>query len=247
MARAIEVNGISIVNDITVQCNKLDEIGQVACEHGIGHGLVGHGGYTITSLDQVLPICDKLEPGARINGCETGVFMEYSFRNLLLYDTQGKQGMVKLTETNVYGPCNDIGVTFRPTCVWELPNWWAVTNPQLTADQQIALSGGWCEKIDGKPDGLSGACFEGIGSAYTASLNLDIPKVISACDLATKSASYRLRCLAASAYALRAAGKTDYAASCGQFGLSGSSLTYCQNYASSHPQQRGSQLIPKDL
>lgn len=245
VAVAIEEHGDAIADDIMTECKKLDdEVGITACEHGIGHGLVAHGDYSLESLRKVLSECEALHPGSRINGCATGAFMEYNFRRLESYRMQDSIPVTPLTSDNTYGPCYEVGAGFRPTCVRELPNWWTATEVTVPFSERVSTMGKRCSEIDGNPNGLSGACFEGMGRNIAAEVNLNADKVVTACNTSTEEPGYRLRCLSGAAYEFRAANAPDFAATCENFKLSGASLWFCQKYMTTSPSLRGNAPVP---
>lgn len=248
VAVAIEEHGGDVVDELMDVCKtRGDEIGIVACEHGIGHGLVGYGDYSLDSLKRILPSCERLSPGARINGCMTGAFMEYNFRRLESYKMNDSIPLVPLTDENVYGPCFDVDEASRPTCVRELPDWWTASETKIPFDIRVERMGARCEAVDTDADGLSGICFEGLGKIIAANDDLDAARISASCRRATASAEFRLRCLSGAAYEFRAAREPDYASACERLGLSDDALRFCAAYVAASPAERGRSPVPDDV
>ncbi|MSU74150.1 hypothetical protein EXS56_03345 [Candidatus Kaiserbacteria bacterium] len=129
----------------------------------------------------------------------------------------------------------------------ELPNWWTAAEVTVPFPERVAAMGTRCSEIDGNPDGLSGACFEGIGKIIAAEVNLNADRVVTACDTSTNAPGYRLRCLSGASYEFRAANAPDFAATCEDFKLSGASLEFCREYMTTRPPQRGTTPVPAGI
>jgi hypothetical protein len=126
IGEAINDMGIDIMHTLDKLCNeKPYKNGNSACQHGIGHGLLGHMGYREEDLLQALNYCSSLTYKGPLAGCAGGAFMEYNQRSMA--DPAGSGNFHReLDPSDPYDPCNDVKDQFKIACYYNLSAWWKV-------------------------------------------------------------------------------------------------------------------------
>lgn len=224
MGRAIAEEGILVVERLNRACRDTFRERSFFCEHGIGHGVLGYFGYDEPSLAKALSVCERGESEDLLNGCYTGVFMEYYLRNVL----SGGVDPRPLEGGDWYAPCPTLQGTSRWLCYYARGQWWNVllkreglAEPDILA-RMLAL----CDEAAGQ-DRM--ACLRGIGHIVPYMVEQDIPRVREMCD-AFGPEPLRVLCLAEASNAiLLERGSTVAEVLCK--GLSGESRAYCDAYA----------------
>jgi len=175
--KAVSEKGIEVALDFDKECVKNFGSGAVGCFHGIGHGLVEFLGYQ--KIEDALVICAKLTWQGVYSGCQSGVFMEYNFRNSV---NNGESVVtVREIEKNLYEPCQSINQRFKQACYFEQASWWR----QILATDFVKM-GGLCDDLykENKE-----ACLLGLGYSIADRSGFSKGSVIEACNLMPNSYS----------------------------------------------------------
>lgn len=175
LGSAINTEGLEIASSLSKNC--FDHLGKdgLACQHGIGHGILSSIGYDFESLVKSLDSCDNLEIKDPIGGCLGGVFMEYNFQTMLLDDGKTRQ----FQDNNPYFPCFSINKKFASGCIYQQAQWWlsSVTEPDF--NQRIEKIDSLCLQL---PSGkYQVQCYKGLGVNILAYLNYDTAEAKKIC------------------------------------------------------------------
>jgi len=194
VGRAIAARGVASAKDLNNECKKLAQ--SSACQHGIGHGVLGSLGYTPKDLTEALSICTDLEHNDPMIGCESGVFMEYNLRTML-----GTQNPVRPVDarggSTFYEPCVSLTSTstiLKQSCVFLLAQWWWVlfeANTNLPAEIKFSEMGKRC---NGLPEDMQKICFEGMGQLAPPAAGFDAVGARKLCENASKERAHQLQC-----------------------------------------------------
>lgn len=181
IARAIETQGLSVVARMSDACLR---VGDLACQHGIGHGLIAHLGYETDALQEALEICEGLPHGDSIGGCIGGAFMEYNLRTMV------GEGYVRESSDH-HEPCLSIPDRFRAACYFSAPQWWF----ESLSDDAFPVMGARCRTLEAR---LARTCFDGIGNIVGLVTEYDAVRGAARCDEAG-SGRERLWCRSSAA------------------------------------------------
>lgn len=187
LGRAINERGIGVAGELNQSC--LDILGESAhfCQHGIGHGLQAHFGYTDVDLKAALDICQTLSENDPIGGCNGGVFMEYNLHTML-----GDISSIR-EEEDVFAPCNDLAEPYLPACHFWQPQWWMQHEPATS--ETMSRIGDYCERMNGK-SALQYRCFEGIGNLVAPAVDFDGERILELCRATSADVTLRAACIA---------------------------------------------------
>lgn len=222
---AIHYEGLEVVDDLNDACMS-DRMSSVACQHGIGHGILTYVGYDEAALRDALQKCTTFPGGNAIMGCYGGVFMEYNLRTMLSLDGVG----MRERGEDVYYPCTILDETDRPACYHWLPQWWTATSEQ-TIEDTYAEIGGWCRAVEEARERRQ--CFEGVGNMAVYWSDYVPDTAVTLCTLATDGeAAADRHCRSAAAKALFSIPATRPSAFDVCTGLSAPDLAYCREYGS---------------
>ncbi len=226
LASAIEEHGISEVQTLNEDCWNSLVSSPLACQHGIGHGVLGYFGYGSSSLDKALSLCKDLPMSDSIGGCYGGVFMEYNMRTMLDYNDKVRP----VTDNDIYAPCDTLADEYKKACVFWQPQWWLVKVYGNKAGVGVFTKMGKnCDTI-GKDTLLKRLCYEGLGTVAPLYVDNSPTKAASFCNAASTEALYKLYCLSYAANDISlVAGASEGAKVCA--GLTGASAEYCSAYA----------------
>lgn len=183
-ARAILEEGIGAAKRLHERCE-----GDLSCEHGIGHGLIAYGGYTVKSLRNALAKCNELPSADPSAGCRSGIFMEYTLRSMLA------EGGQKFDANRPFGDCAAVEARDAPMCFFSLPTWWQNTGPwEAYGPERIASTmAAWCE---GAPDAdTRRSCVGGIGRVVVDLAAREARAAKRLCQTTFSEASDTLLCL----------------------------------------------------
>lgn len=182
---AIVTEGLNLVTKLDAQCLSLDKGKRSPCQHGIGHGVLQFLGYD--HLNEALAECDRTERLGPMNGCPTGVFMEYNLR--VLEDENGSLIATPrpLDQKDPYIPCESIPDRYRLSCYHELPSWWSTV-----LENNYAAVGELCTGIS-DPAILSG-CLASVGGVIADRSGFDVTTVERECNTMSSN-QYRNYCL----------------------------------------------------
>ena len=134
-ATAINKEGLATIKEILKMCQKLpNSIRSKSCQHGIGHGILAHFGYSLNNLSQSLKECDLIEQKYS-ETCSSGVFMEYNFQSM----HTNSQQVRKLDPAKPHFPCDSINPESRPGCYFQQTQWWltSLSGTNVEKVQQI--------------------------------------------------------------------------------------------------------------
>jgi len=236
VADAIQEHGLSVLTSLFASCAENDPLAAFACEHGIGHGLLGYQGYSAADLDQALALCRAHDPEQLLNACEDGVFMEYNMRFLLTIESSSTAPTLRPSDPkDPLAPCDTIGAGYAYSCAYELPKWW-LSSSALAGTARIRESAARCLTFDASD--LRRSCFEGLGTAAAMATGLNVSATAAFCEAATDDPGDRLLCFAAAAYRFRMVDAPDYSSVCSRFGLTGTALSTCAAFQSADPNAR---------
>jgi hypothetical protein len=152
------------------------------CKHGLGHGVLEYVGRN--NINHALEMCKAFvyQP-AKLLGCTSGVFMEY-LTPLLVVEPVSRN----FDPQNPYTPCIEVDQDFRPSCYFELGQWF-----RRTEGVNYGTLCGALEKDYAK------YCFLGIGVDLTRGWK-DTETLLEKCGRYT--AENQLSCRAGAAWAL---------------------------------------------
>jgi hypothetical protein len=234
IGEAVIAHGFGIVRTLSEKCAAAIAPDSYFCQHGIGHGLLALSGYDEASLKKALAQCPLLVTNDPLNGCYTGIFMEYYERDVL----EGNDSPRPVEHKDWFAPCSDLsGETSRWVCFYSLPRWWHqiyIHQGGQSESAVLANMSALCMKA-AQPDQID-ICFSGIGHVIPTTVGYKGQASATACERATSDPRYRLLCKADAASDLLVEQLPQEAlAACN--GLSGASLTYCDAYAT-RPDQK---------
>ena len=232
MGRAIAALGIGVVGQLNDSCRQTLGPDFLACQHGIGHGLIAYLGYDEASLEKSLDICASLPYSDPIGGCPGGAFMEYNLRTILQGEGDASASIRAEDPSDPFAPCDSLQSAYQASCYFWQVQWWDQTGKQKgeTIDARFAQIGKWCATLS---SALARQCFQGLGNITPPEADFDGARSAALCDIATGDATDRLYCKSFAANSLFVGGageKGDAIAVCK--GLSGNSYQYCAAYAS---------------
>ena len=230
LGKAISSLGLSVVTELNKTCFKETGNSPLACQHGIGHGIVADIGYDLSSLKKSIAICKTLSGINRIGGCYGGVYMEYNMQTML-----GTDGAPRQAGADLMRPCDELTTPDQPTCYFWQPLWWhTVFDEQGIRDQTVNYQkiGALCTRV---PANSRQFCFEGIGNNIPTDIRATTSIEESArklCVAASSDAKDQLDCLSFLANSLLTGGagiKGNALLVCR--GLTGEQYQYCASAA----------------
>jgi hypothetical protein len=221
---AIAALGLESVPELNAGCFKALDNNSLACQHGIGHGILAAVGYDDDSMRQALDICAKLPGIDPIGGCYSGVFMEYNVRTMLAGAATPRD-----FTGNPFVPCDALSGTFVPACIYWQPQWWIQAIFGGKADEEeFRQMGEFCREFARTPE-LERQCFEGIGNIVAMESGFDAPRARALCE-EVGNGRQRLLCLSIGANHFGIDVNAEAAALVCD-GLTGDSQEYCLAYA----------------
>lgn len=191
LGSAIHFHGLEVVTGLNQKC--IDNLGSqaLACQHGIGHGLVSYLGYDLDFVNQSLQICKNLPANDPIGGCYGGVFMEYNFENMLVEEGKTRS----YDKSDPLFPCDKLESSFTNSCYYWQPQWWAQV---LDGDNNTRFKkiSNFCENLTVATNRDN--CFIGIGNITGQLVNWDTAKAKQLCSF-TSDPHFNLLCIAGTA------------------------------------------------
>jgi len=181
IGQAIVYEGLGVIERIDAICNTLPYIDFLGCQHGIGHGLVGHFGYEESDLIQALQICNTLPKADNTNGCYSGALMEYNVRTMLYMDRIPPR---ELINNNYLAPCDVIPEYAQESCYFWHPEWWKIVLQSDNIDTYAFMG----ELCGGLEETNRSTCYQGLGQS-TSKTNTDPVRAIALCSAATEGAA----------------------------------------------------------
>lgn len=224
VGHAIEEHGLSEVSALVRVCLTSGSTSLFSCQHGIGHGIVGHLGYTKEDLTEALALCKSAAVPDPIDSCYAGAFMEYSMRTML-----GAGAAVRPADDALLAPCDSLGPEYQYACAFQQSRWWLKVVEHITPDAQLyAKLGALCDQMVQEPAALR-ACYEGLGGNTPGITNYVPDTAASLCAASSASALHRLYCTTFAASTIAdTRGQDKGHAVCA--GLSGAAHTFCTAY-----------------
>lgn len=175
LGSAIYSQGMDIVEKLSGKCFENLKKDGLACQHGIGHGVLSSIGYDLDSVRKSLKICDKLKDKDPIGGCPGGVFMEYNFQTMLLDEAKTRPFDIN----DPYFPCFSIDNYYIGACFYNQAQWW-LSALSGTFEERTKKIDTLCQNI--KDPHLQIQCFKGFGINMIAQVNYDIEKANTICS-----------------------------------------------------------------
>lgn len=227
IGRVISERGPSVVKDLTAQCDSFAGFHRNECLHGFGHALQAWFGYEHADLVQALEACDEYVPGSGddlMNGCYTGVFMEFDMRTMT---GLGPEGYRWSEPEEVYVLCASVPSKFRPTCAASAVQSWIISasDPVFTPEL-FGNFGALCRGFGDRE--LVDDCYLGLGS-HLPITDRPADEIISLCSAISDNDRDRLLCRGSSAANSRITREGPSLEICE--GLADSALGYCRAYA----------------
>lgn len=184
---AIQHEGLSVVSTLNQNClAHFGEKESVACQHGLGHGLLSFFGYEMKDLTRALDSCKPLATGDPMRGCYSGALMEFDSR------TMTDNAVRPVDPKAPFELCNHLASSYKPACYFWTPAWlWqSLYNASQTAEA-FAGVGSYCAKV---PAPYADYCFQGLGNFVPSNASFDRQKAKQLCDAASNTQRYRDIC-----------------------------------------------------
>jgi len=170
---AIYNQGFDVISTLNRECTEGLKDVALACQHGIGHGILAFIGES--ALTQALDLCAKLSDRTTLGGCTGGVFMEYNFSTSHTALSPGTITRPLKAGHSLHEPCTGLQDKYQPSCYFEQVQWWYDV---FTGD--FGKIGLLCsEVID---DGAREACFQGAGTYGTVVSLYDSSATVAVCQ-----------------------------------------------------------------
>ncbi len=168
---AISDKGLKVLPELDRVCTA-NKTGAVACQHGIGHGLLEYMG--TSKLTEALNACSTLAPLDPYFSCYSGVFMEYNVP-IIINETSASVTVRQLNPANLFDPCDKIDDKFKQSCFYNLPQLW-----DKGLNKDYSQIGRLCTLVENTRDRI--ACFNGIGSVAAPSSSYDVLETTAKCQ-----------------------------------------------------------------
>lgn len=159
---AMAGGGEGSLRKINDECVRIFGKEETGCRHGIGHGVMEFFGKD--ALADALDYCDRLQT-ASLLGCTHGAFMEYM-------SMDGSP----MTATAPDEPCASVDERYRPSCYFQLPNWW-----QISLNADYAAMGAKCAALADAAERDS--CLLSVGKTIGEFHKYDLATVTTGCAL----------------------------------------------------------------
>ena len=191
--KAISEQGVSVISDLHEAC--IERWGKVndrylACQHGIGHGIIALVGYERDSLKEALDLCWRFSWEQEVGGCSAGVFMEYNQRTML--NLSGSYASYRpVNPEDFHDPCSSLPAKFLPACYYNQSVWW-----KGVLDGDYQKIGRLCNELEDAH--LQRICFTGFSDSLPINFHYNVKEVIKVCDQ-MPSENTRILCRASAA------------------------------------------------
>lgn len=245
--RVIDASGIGAIEDLDMRCKESFGPAFLACQHGIGHGLVAHIGYQTRDLERALDLCESLPDDDLIGGCRGGAMMEFNMHTMYGLDDAIRPYVYR----NRLEPCASLDKKHYPACVFSLPQWWVhAIHEQTPTETTVGIYrtiGGFCVESKDRD-----RCFEGIGNTIfiLASPGPERPAdpvlAVAMCAAAQRTARDELLCrkTAANIVGIEISHEEGLRVCSG---LKGASYEYCRHYAENDSAVQAGLRVPTDI
>ncbi len=182
LAAAIYSEGLEVIPTLSEKCFISSDMAGLACQHGIGHGILSSAGYDLDSLAKSINVCDKLKSKGPVDGCVAGIFMEYNFQTMLVDD--GK--IRSIDENDPYFPCFNIGKAYTGACIYQQAQWW-LSSLKFPSEARIKQIDFLCDRLT--DNDLKTQCYKGFGINLLAYVDYDLDAVREICQSLSSSAA----------------------------------------------------------
>ncbi len=190
IGEVITDQGLAVIPELDSVCKQKFGEGDMICEHGIGHGLVGYLGYDRENLLKALAVCDTISDINEIGGCKNGVFMEYN-RQTLVDPSGSMDSGRRLGDSDPQEPCRSLPEKYLPACYNEQPHWW-----KNVFQRDFHKVGELCRQAPTSK--LGDICIRSLGYSLGVNFNYDFSGIITACNAMPNQAD-RILCKAEAA------------------------------------------------
>jgi hypothetical protein len=192
IGRAIVDQDTDVIPKLNKGCIALRG-GKLACQHGIGHGIVGYIGYAPQDLSEAVKLCNLLPDSDPIGGCYGGLFMEYNLRTMWGADARTRE----YNPTKPFEPCDSFSrADERRACIYWQVQWWdQVVAPRDETKTAFKRMGDLCRESK-RLYGVYEECFQGIGNITAFDATFDPLKAVELCSEAGVTAQERFWCIA---------------------------------------------------
>ncbi len=189
---AVGEKGLSAISELRKVCSALKPDFKIACEHGIGHGIIGTLGYGDAEIEQSLSLCSaQLPDSPYIDGCNGGVLMENIQR--MMHD--GSIHPLAFEIGKKWQTCEKLDAKYQDVCAYWQPMWWVSAIVPIPKDVEAFAKemGAWCKEA---PGGASAEqyCISSIGNVIYALIGTDTERTAAICAAATKDPGNIYRC-----------------------------------------------------
>lgn len=227
IARAIISEGLSNVDLLDAACSRsTSPMAFTMCQHGVGHGVLAYLGFSEKNLAEALAVCKALPNVGVLEGCYSGVFMEYNVRGMVSLNTPRP-----MTEGAMYLPCLNLPEEYQSACIYRQPQWWLATIfAGRTNDVVVYKDMGQLCKTGNLSKKLVRNCIEGVAIMLRIDTTASRNQIPALCNTVSNVPSEQLLCKSFSAAVISVAWGTQTALlACAD--LSGAAYAYCKDYA----------------
>lgn len=184
---AIAEEGLKEVKFLNSFCKSLKAEQIVACQHGIGHGLMEFFEHRADKLNIALHACDETYKGSEdllFFGCSSGVFMEFN-HPIVIKENEVVMDTRPVSTEGLYYPCALVDKEYQSSCYHSLAQWWARSD-----ERNYKRLGDLCEPTIDKTNYFG--CYRGIGNIIAPESDFDATESKKRCETltSTKGQSY---------------------------------------------------------
>ncbi len=178
VARAILADGADAAQELNTWCLTKGRFAK-QCQHGLGHGLVAHFGYTEAALKNALVACEALPQSTyadSLSGCMWGAFMEYYTR---YWEHLARAPLPADTEAPL-ALCEGMDDVPAATCGFATPQWLLDQDTSRDEDARFATLGTHCRTSTHAL--VRTGCFLGAGSQAVQAVAFSADKTHTLCS-----------------------------------------------------------------
>lgn len=225
VGHTIAEKGLGEVGALVRYCHASIGTDPLSCQHGVGHGLVGHFGYDKEDLDKALAVCKDQAVPDIIDSCYSGAIMEYNMRTML-----GADATVRPVDGDALAPCDTVAPEYQHVCAFQEPQWWLqVLGKDKTPDAGMYEKlGALCDEMEQELS-IRRACYEGLGEDTPAAVQYNPSVAAALCSASSTDTLNQLFCLSYAANGIaERRGQDEGLKVCAA--LAGTALQYCSAY-----------------
>lgn len=223
VARAILADGAEAARELNAWCLTKGRFTK-QCQHGLGHGLVAHFGYSESSLARALDVCESLPESIyadKISGCMWGAYMEYYTR---YWEHLARAPL----DADMHAPlalCEGTDGSKAATCGFATPQWLLDQDTSRDQNERFTTLGAHCRTSTHTL--VRTGCFLGAGSQAVQATAFDAAETHALCErVAEGNATDRTVCERGALEQYRSAA-IDEPSSCWIATLRGSASSPC--------------------